>query len=99
MKAKLFLIIGLVGVVINYFAWTRMIAAAGHQSNHAVWGLVYVFGGGILSLSFAVSLYFFVAQRFASKQWAKPVGGLLALVTVCCLGLAALYWPWFLTKY
>lgn len=99
MKAKLFLVIGLLAVVADYFAWTRMIAASGHQARHDAWGIVYLISGGILSLSFAVALYFFFAQRFATQQWGKPVGVLLALVTVCCLGLAALYWPWFLTKY
>lgn len=76
-----------------------MIAASGHQMKHDAWGLVYLVSGGILSLSFAAALYLFFAQRFAIKRWAKPIGVLLALVAVFCLSLAALYWPWFLTKY
>jgi hypothetical protein len=99
MKAKVFLSIGLLAVVTDYFAWTRMIAAAGYQARHDAWGIVYLISGGALALSFAVALYFLFVHRFATKQWGKPVGVLLALMTMCCLSLVALYWPWFLTKY
>lgn len=101
MKRRSFLTplaIGLVGLAVNYFAWTQMVHSGDKPAKQDAYGWVFFVGACVFALFVAIAVFMFFKQSFSSRPWGKPVGVLSAVVAAICLMMAAFYWPYFLAS-